>query len=362
MTICSTPAADRPSSAAAAAPGMAGRPARRVPWHFGLSTGPDRLPVAPRCNAGHGGVGSSAEMPILPRSRSRESLDSVAAEELLNGRGAGSGAPAGQQALARVLAVASGPASDSELAGQAAALAAFAAATGPAAQPGQPRPAPPRYPEPAFAALASRHQARGRGRRVRNGAGRRRGLCQCPACPAPGTGPRHVRCPRPAACRPAALCHQRAARRPGPSGRTRAPPARPPEGPPGWRGVIRPPVTGSPIEAARPARRPASPVRTSTGRVRGAARPTRPIRPAATTFLGPAHDDATAARSSTGVRRSVRAPQAPHAARRCRPDVCFCHLHDRGRHRDARRAQGAVPLVGCASWQYCRPRASRDQG
>ena len=78
-------------------------------------------------------------MPILPRSRSRESLAWLAAEELLNGRGAGSGAPAGQQALARVLAVAGGPASDCELAGQAAVMAAFAAATGPAAQPRQPR-------------------------------------------------------------------------------------------------------------------------------------------------------------------------------------------------------------------------------
>jgi hypothetical protein len=61
-------------------------------------------------------------------------LDSAAAEGLLSGRGAAAGAPAGQQALARVLAVASGPASDIELTGQAAALAAFAAATGPAGQ------------------------------------------------------------------------------------------------------------------------------------------------------------------------------------------------------------------------------------
>ena len=71
---------------------------------------------------------------------------------------------------------------------------------------------------------------------MRNGAGRCRGLCQCPACPAPGTGPRHVRCSGPAACCPAAPCDQRAARRPWPSGRARAPPARPPEGPPGWPG------------------------------------------------------------------------------------------------------------------------------
>ncbi len=161
------------------------------------------------------------------------------------------------------------------------------------------------------------------------------------------------RCPVRPAGRPAAL-----AIKPG-AGTARPATRRPPR----LAGrASRPPVAGNPVEPARPARRPASPVRTSTSRVRGATRPIRLIRPAAATFPGPAHDDATAARSGAGVRRSVRAPQAPHAARGRRPDGRFCHLHDRGRHRDARRTQGAVHLVGRASAQYCRPRASRDQG
>lgn len=71
-------------------------------------------------------------MPSLPRLSSRESLDPAAAEGLLDGRGVPANAPAEQHALARLLEIASGPGSDSELAGQAAAVAAFARATGPA--------------------------------------------------------------------------------------------------------------------------------------------------------------------------------------------------------------------------------------
>ena len=310
------------------------------------------LPGAPRgeCNAVNGGVGSPSEMPILPRPSSRESPDSVAAEELLNGRGAGSGAPAGQQALARVLAVASGPASDSELAGQAAAMAAFAAATGPAVQPASPASTAPRSGNDVrcVSHLATRLVVAAAACVTALGGA----AAYASALPAPLQELAHATfgapAPRPAV--PLPSCHQHVARRPGPSARTRAPPARPPEGPPELAGrAIRPPVTGSPIEAARPARRPTSPVRTSTGRVRGAARPTRPVRPAARTFLDPAHEFATAARSGTGFRRSFRAPQAPHAARGHRPDGRLCQLYDGGRHRDARRARGAVHLVGCAS-------------
>jgi hypothetical protein len=71
-------------------------------------------------------------MPSLPRLSSRESLGPAAAEGLLDGRGVPANAPAGQHALARLLEIAGGPGSDSELAGQAVAMAAFTRATAPA--------------------------------------------------------------------------------------------------------------------------------------------------------------------------------------------------------------------------------------
>jgi hypothetical protein len=59
----------------------------------------------------------------------RRPLSAAAAEELLAGRGAAPGAPAGQHALARVLEVAAGPPTDRELADEAAYVATFVLAT-----------------------------------------------------------------------------------------------------------------------------------------------------------------------------------------------------------------------------------------
>jgi len=73
--------------------------------------------------------GSPSEMPNLPRFSTRQLPDAACAEGLLVGRGVAPGAPAGQQALARMLAIAASPATDRELAGEAAAVAAFARVT-----------------------------------------------------------------------------------------------------------------------------------------------------------------------------------------------------------------------------------------
>jgi hypothetical protein len=66
------------------------------------------------------------------RRRSRQPLGATAAEELLAGRGVAPGAPASQQALARVLEIAAGPPTERELADEAAYVAAFVLATSPA--------------------------------------------------------------------------------------------------------------------------------------------------------------------------------------------------------------------------------------
>ncbi len=180
-------------------------------------------------------------MPILPRLTSREPLDSAAAEGLLNGRGATADAPAGQQALARVLAIASGPASDGELAGQAAAMAAFAAAT-PSAR--RQRTAIRERRSPAWK-LATKIAASGR--RMRNSPERRGGLRRCAAAAAAGTGPCDVRGARAAPHCPAAPRRGRVAApaRP-PCGRRRRP-AWPPGSQPAWRAW---PAGGQPLEAA----------------------------------------------------------------------------------------------------------------
>jgi len=62
----------------------------------------------------------------------RRPLGAAAAEELLARRGAAPGAPASQQALARVLEIAAGPPTGRELADEAAYVAAFVLATSPA--------------------------------------------------------------------------------------------------------------------------------------------------------------------------------------------------------------------------------------
>jgi hypothetical protein len=59
----------------------------------------------------------------------RRPLSAAAAEDLLAGLGAAPGAPAGQQALARVLEVAAGPPTDRELADEAAYVATYVLAT-----------------------------------------------------------------------------------------------------------------------------------------------------------------------------------------------------------------------------------------
>ena len=64
-------------------------------------------------------------MSILSRLRARRFLDAARAEALLAGLGVPVQAPAGQQALARVLEAAAAPGSEKELAGQVAAAAAF---------------------------------------------------------------------------------------------------------------------------------------------------------------------------------------------------------------------------------------------
>ena len=73
--------------------------------------------------------GSPSEMPNLPRFSTRQLPDPACAEGLLAGRGVAPGAPADQQALARLLEIAASPATDLELAGKAAAVAAFAQVT-----------------------------------------------------------------------------------------------------------------------------------------------------------------------------------------------------------------------------------------
>ncbi len=70
-------------------------------------------------------------MPSLPRLSGRPSLDGRTAEGLLAGRGHAPGAPAGQQALARVLEAAASTATDRELAEEAAFVAGFVLATSP---------------------------------------------------------------------------------------------------------------------------------------------------------------------------------------------------------------------------------------
>ncbi len=60
--------------------------------------------------------GSPSEMPNLPRFSTRQLPDAACAEGLLVGRGVAPGAPVGQQALARMLAIAASPATDRELA------------------------------------------------------------------------------------------------------------------------------------------------------------------------------------------------------------------------------------------------------
>ncbi len=68
-------------------------------------------------------------MQNLPRFSTRQLPDAACAEGLLVGRGVAPGAPAGQQALARMLEIAASPATDRELAGEAAVMAAFARVT-----------------------------------------------------------------------------------------------------------------------------------------------------------------------------------------------------------------------------------------
>ena len=63
------------------------------------------------------------------RFKPRRSLDAASAEGLLAGRGVPPGAPADQQALARLLEVAAGPGSEQELAGEVAAAAMFVQVT-----------------------------------------------------------------------------------------------------------------------------------------------------------------------------------------------------------------------------------------
>src|SRR5215831_1412624 len=69
--------------------------------------------------------GSLAEMFFRRHQAGRPSPEAAMAERLLAGRGAGPGAPAGHQALERVLAAAARPATRRELSGEAAAVAAF---------------------------------------------------------------------------------------------------------------------------------------------------------------------------------------------------------------------------------------------
>ncbi len=76
-----------------------------------------------------GGGVSPSEMPSFARRIIGRTLGAATAEELLAGRGAAPGAPASQQALARVLEIAAGPPTDGELAGEAAYVAAFVLAT-----------------------------------------------------------------------------------------------------------------------------------------------------------------------------------------------------------------------------------------
>jgi hypothetical protein len=73
-------------------------------------------------------AGSPAGIP-LPGPGSREFLDTATAEGLLARRGVPSQAPAGHQALGRLLQTAASPASERELADQAAAVAAFVLTT-----------------------------------------------------------------------------------------------------------------------------------------------------------------------------------------------------------------------------------------
>ena len=73
-------------------------------------------------------AGSPAEIP-LPGPGSRELLDTMTAEGLLEGRGVPPQAPAGHQALDRLLQTAASPPSQRELADQAAAVAAFVLTT-----------------------------------------------------------------------------------------------------------------------------------------------------------------------------------------------------------------------------------------
>ena len=69
--------------------------------------------------------GSLAEMFFHRHPAGRSSPEEAMAERLLAGRGAGPGAPSGHQALERVLAAASRPATRRELSGEATAVAAF---------------------------------------------------------------------------------------------------------------------------------------------------------------------------------------------------------------------------------------------
>jgi hypothetical protein len=64
-------------------------------------------------------------MSLLSRFRARRSLDAARAEALLTGHGIPAGAPADQQALARVLEIAARPGTAQELADEVAAAAAF---------------------------------------------------------------------------------------------------------------------------------------------------------------------------------------------------------------------------------------------
>ena len=73
--------------------------------------------------------GSPFAMSIRSRLRARRSVDAESAEGLLAGRGVPPEAPAGQQALARLLELAAGPGSEQELAGEVAAAAMFVQVT-----------------------------------------------------------------------------------------------------------------------------------------------------------------------------------------------------------------------------------------
>jgi len=86
-------------------------------------------PAGAARNAMRAADGSPCAMSIRSRVRARRSLNAESAEGLLVGWGVPPEAPAGQQALARLLELAAGPGSERELAGEVAAAAMFVQVT-----------------------------------------------------------------------------------------------------------------------------------------------------------------------------------------------------------------------------------------